>query len=215
MKTCKDCGTEIPAHRSSCVSCARKRRWAVMENNEMGLLFPPRIVKTLQQLKTRIKVNTTDLGGLFLYGPAGTGKTIYAAACLMEMKRLSFYGDGNFIHGGFVNVLNLLEELRASFNQQSNNNSADEIITRYSQVDVLILDDISAQKTTDWVLNTLTLIINNRYESLLPTIITSNADLESLANQLGDDRIPSRICEMCKIKQFKNKDLRIQRNETR
>jgi hypothetical protein len=53
------------------------------------------------------------------------------------------------------------------------------------------------------------IIINNRYENLKTTIFTSNSDLNALAHQLGDDRIPSRIVEMCQIKHFTNKDYRI------
>ena len=147
--------------------------------------------------------------GLYLYGRVGAGKTIYAAAVLMELKRRSFMSyHSDYIKGCFIKVTKLLEDLRASFNAD-NAGSFQDIIDQCTGTDVLVLDDIGSQKITDWVRNILYLIIDSRYENLKPTIFTSNGSLNELADQYEDNRIPSRIEEMCRIKHFTNKDYRI------
>ena len=127
----------------------------------------------------------------------------------MELKRRSFLSyHSAYIKGGFISVAKLLEDIRACFSNQSEKQPQD-IIDQYSNTDVLIMDDLGCQKVTDWVLNILLLIFNNRYENLKPTVFTSNSDLNDLARQFEDNRIPSRIVEMCRIKHFTNKDYRI------
>lgn len=208
MKQCLICKQPISNNRELCRECMKKKQWDLIKWEEAAQIFSPRIVKVLQFVRIKLEKSPVQKG-LYLYGPAGTGKTIYASAVLMELKRQSYLLDDiPYITGGFVNVLNLLEEIRASFDRNDSQTSQ-QIIEKYSQTDILILDDIGGQKVTDWVLNILLLIINNRYENLKLTIITSNSDLNGLAHQYGDDRIPSRIVEMCQIKHFTNKDYRI------
>ena len=82
------------------------------------------------------------------------------------------------------------------------------IIQRYSEADCLVLDDLGAEKTTDWSFSVLYLIIDNRYNNYKKTIITSNFALNQLAGKLGDDRIPSRIRAMCSIVKMDGDDRR-------
>ena len=212
MKTCPGCDQQIPDNREYCRECLKEKQWNDIKWGEANLIFPPRIVKTLTTLESEIKVLEKDVktnSGLYLYGDAGTGKTIYAAAVLMELKRRSFLSyHSAYIKGGFISVAKLLEDIRACFSNQSEKQPQD-IIDQYSNTDVLIMDDLGCQKVTDWVLNILLLIINNRYENLKTTIFTANSDLNDLARQFEDNRIPSRIVEMCRIKHFTNKDYRI------
>jgi len=212
MKTCPGCDQQIPDNREYCRECLKEKQWNDIKCGEANLIFPPRIVKTMTTLESEIKVLEKDVktnSGLYLYGDAGTGKTIYAAAVLMELKRRSFLSyHSAYIKGGFISVAKLLEDIRACFSNQSEKQPQD-IIDQYSNTDVLIMDDLGCQKVTDWVLNILLLIINNRYENLKTTIFTANSDLNDLARQFEDNRIPSRIVEMCRIKHFTNKDYRI------
>src|SRR5213078_2422924 len=57
-------------------------------------------------------------------------------------------------------------------------------------VPLLIVDDLGTENTTPWAREKLYQIFNHRYNHRLPTVITSNADLETL-----DPRIASRICD--------------------
>ena len=73
---------------------------------------------------------------------------------------------------------------------------------------VLIIDDLGAEKMSEWIEETMFKIINKRYEEVLPTIITSNNDLESMEERLGQ-RIVSRILEMCDVIKLEGGDRRI------
>jgi DNA replication protein DnaC len=67
---------------------------------------------------------------------------------------------------------------------------------RVSKADLLVLDDLGAEKPTEWALEKIYQIVNSRYESLGPMIITTNLDLNSLERLLGE-RTFGRILEMC------------------
>lgn len=212
MKICPSCKQEMSGNRELCRECLKQKQWDIIKWKEADNLFPPRIVRILKVKELDInldKKDITDRLGLYLYGRVGAGKTIYAAAVLMELKRISYLSENSkYIEGLFIKVTKLLEDLRASFNSD-NAITSQTIIDQCIDADVLILDDIGSQKVTDWVRNTLYLIIDSRYENLKTTIFTSNGSLNELADQYEDNRIPSRIEEMCRIKHFTNKDYRI------
>jgi DNA replication protein DnaC len=74
-----------------------------------------------------------------------------------------------------------------------------EVLERYGKVGLLVLDDFGTQNTSDWAFTMLYMLINRRYDDMSPTIITSNYSLEELADKLEDDRITSRLYEMCDV----------------
>jgi DNA replication protein DnaC len=76
-------------------------------------------------------------------------------------------------------------------------------------MDILVLDDMGAEKTSGWVNDRLYAIINHRYERKKTTIITSNHSNIELQEQVGN-RIYSRLNEMCDWKLFDGEDYRIQ-----
>ena len=78
----------------------------------------------------------------------------------------------------------------------------------YFNTPLLILDDLGAEKTTDWALQSLYIIINKRLSEELQTIITSNLSLDELRDKIGD-RIASRIAGMCKIVKLTGRDRRL------
>jgi predicted ATPase len=140
-----------------------------------------------------------DKEGLFLHGPAGTGKTHLAVAAMHALPR----------HRGerFVSVPELLMELRNTFRDGERVSEID-IIDRYASAPLLILDDLGAEKSTDFAIQALYIIIDRRYARMLPTIITSNLSVDEIAEKVGD-RIASRIAGMCKVIEMQGKDRRI------
>lgn len=125
--------------------------------------------------------------GLLIVGPVGTGKTHLAVGVLREAYRL-----GSSI--AFAQVPQVLAEIRAGIGR--GDEEAASQIEMYGEVSVLALDDLGSERVTDWVREQLFLIINRRYEEMLPTIITSNDSLEGLEAHVGQ-RIASRLAGMC------------------
>ena len=65
-----------------------------------------------------------------------------------------------------------------------------------------------SEKITEWVLETFYLLINKKYNERIPLVITSNFKLMNLATQLND-RIVSRIVEMCDVVELTGEDRRL------
>jgi DNA replication protein DnaC len=136
----------------------------------------------------------------YIFGKTDAGKTVYAAFMMLkEIKTKYMIGApvDEFDHCAFISVLELFNKIKATYNNAAENEQ--QLIHYYSSVYLLVLDDLGVDKPTDWVLQTLYLIINRRYEALKKTIFTSNLSLEALASHLGDDRITSRIKRMGKV----------------
>lgn len=134
--------------------------------------------------------------GLYLYGIAGSGKTHIAAAIANKLM-MEF-------RPRFVTVPELLIRIKKNFNT----NADDEFLDNLSRTRLLVLDDIGSEKPTEWVQETLFVLIDRRYTHYLPTIFTSNCSLDQLAERLGY-RIASRIAEMSKVVELKKVDYRI------
>lgn len=144
------------------------------------------------------------LKGLFLYGGVGTGKTFMASLIAQEFLR----ADQDV---RFFDMPGLLSKIRATFGDKlfPTNDFIDEIC----DCDLLILDDIGAEKVTDWSVEQLYMIVNRRYNMRLPLIATSNLHEEALQKRLGDDvtaeRIISRLKGMTISAFFGIKDWRV------
>jgi len=73
---------------------------------------------------------------------------------------------------------------------------------------ILIVDDLGAEKFTDWSIENLYRLVNYRYENMLTTVFISNLSLKELSQRVGD-RIVSRIIEMCHLFKVEGKDRRL------
>lgn len=159
-----------------------------------------------------------EIQSLFVTGEFGTGKTHKAVAMLkayvMSLNCLEFR-EPFTTKALFITVPELLVALRASFNQKSQESQESEaaLFARFCNVDFLVLDDIGVEKISDWVLQSLYVIINKRYSEQRQTIITSNLNLSELKQVIGE-RIASRIAGMCRVLTLKGQDRRIVRNNT-
>jgi DNA replication protein DnaC len=130
-------------------------------------------------------LNQENPGGIFLNGPFGTGKTHLAAA---SMAALSDSGCSNLL---FAVVPKLLALTRKAINTDDPRDYVGEA----SEANVLVLDDVGAEKISEWAREQLFLIINSRYENQLPTILTTNASMAELEQRIGGAAV-SRICQM-------------------
>jgi DNA replication protein DnaC len=153
------------------------------------------------------------LESVLLTGPTGCGKTHLAVAMLrqkiknsdVELEPGHCYQDKTKTL--FVTVPELLLEIRQTFNNP--NLSEAKVVDKYSNVSLLVLDDLGAEKTTDWSESALYIIIDRRNREEMWTIVTSNLELKDIERYLGA-RIASRLSDM-KIINLKLPDYRKKR----
>ena len=147
-----------------------------------------------------------DIGLLFL-GTCGVGKTHLAVALLKGV--ITEKGDSCL----FYDFRDLLREIQASWNSVSQTSEL-EVLRPVLEAKVLVLDELGANKPTEWVRDTIAHIINCRYNDKKLTIFTSNYldatrnhKEESLADRVGV-RLRSRLYEMCREIEINGDDFR-------
>jgi len=118
---------------------------------------------------------------LMLPGPAGAGKT-HLAVCIANWRTEHFRETG-LSPALFANIPEMLGELRESIMDDFERK-----IQNYMNCPLLILDDLGAERDTPFAIEQIYRIINHRYISRLPMVVTTNADRDDL-----DTRIRSRL----------------------
>ncbi len=160
-----------------------------------------------------------DGTGLLIIGRIGTGKTHLAVAIIKEL----------ILNKGFsclfYDYRELLKEIQNSYNSAVQTTELD-VLRPVFETDILVLDELGAVKPTEWVWDTVSLILNTRYNDNRTTIITTNFEdqpaagagtggstaraatrAESLGDRIGE-RMRSRLHEMCRIIKMEGEDFR-------
>ncbi len=157
--------------------------------------------------------------GLLIIGKIGTGKTHLAVGIIKEL----ILDRG--ISCLFYDYRELLKEIQNSYNAAVQTTELD-VLRPVFDTDVLVLDELGAVKPTEWVWDTVSLILNTRYNDNRTTIITTNFEDQpaagvngsvspargaSRAETLGDrigERMRSRLHEMCRVITLEGADFR-------
>jgi DNA replication protein DnaC len=150
------------------------------------------VVKRVREYCEEIGRMLDEGRGLWFFGDAGTGKTTLAmlvSKTALEARRsVAIYSCPK-----------LLARIRRTFDAEPGEQSYSELFERLTSVDLLHIDDLGAEQRTEWVLEQLYALINERYESGKAIVVTTNYDEDQLRERLGDmgERIVSRLAEMC------------------
>lgn len=133
--------------------------------------------------------------GLWLMGNTGTGKTtlgmVVAKAALAQGRTVGVYFAPK-----------LLTRIRQTFQETESENAYASFFSKLTALDLLYIDDLGAERRTDWVVEQLYAVINERYEEQRSMLITSNAEGDvaagqrQLEEQIGA-RTVSRLVEIC------------------
>jgi DNA replication protein DnaC len=127
--------------------------------------------------------------GLWLTGDVGTGKTTLA----MLVSKAALEGGYSV---AIYSLPRLLARIRRTYDADAGEQSYLEFFERLTAVDLLHLDDLGVEKRTDWVLEQLYALVDERYESQRAMVVTTNLDEPDLRQQIGE-RTVSRLMEIC------------------
>ena len=140
-------------------------------------------------------ITSANTNGLIIMGESGVGKTHLAASIANKLIE----NDKIVLMGRLTTLLDMIKE---TF--KDNTKSENELIELYSNVDMIIIDDLGTEKISNWALEKLYTIIENRNENRLPIIITTRFDKQGLIERFSKcqdeqlvDAIISKLYQMC------------------
>jgi DNA replication protein DnaC len=167
--------------------------------------------------------------GMLLIGSIGVGKTHLAVGMIQMLIK------EKGVPCLFCDYRELLKEIQNSYNSAVQATEL-EILRPVLETEVLLLDELGAVKSSEWVWDTVSYILNSRYNEQKTTIITTNfpdapsagaqREKSRLASKLGEedssrnatreetlgdritDRMRSRLLDMCRVRTMKGPDFR-------
>ncbi len=131
-------------------------------------------------------------GWLILVGPSGCGKT--HLACAIANYRLSI-GQPAF----YIGTADLLDHLRSAFSPSSEI-GYDELFERVKSTTLLILDDLTTTAATPWAKGKLQQLLGYRFNTKLPTVVTTDMPVEEFDESLRGHLTDSEMCRVCVLR---------------
>ena len=202
---CRNCHTPVQCRvklwgRDKIVPClCRCQQEAMAEKKRQDELVERQ--RKIRQLKRYVeqwkKVKAENLG-LLLWGDVGTGKS-FVAACIAN----ALLDQG--IPVLMTNFSKILNQMGAMYSEERYR-----YIASFSNYSLLILDDLGIERSTEYALEQVYAVIDERYKSGLPVIITTNLKIAEIRNpqDVAYARIYSRILEMCTPVRISGEDRR-------
>ncbi|HEX5954495.1 MAG TPA: ATP-binding protein [Solirubrobacterales bacterium] len=150
----------------------------------------PDVLDAVREFADQVEDRLDSGRGLWLMGDVGTGKTTLA---MLVSKTAAEAGRTVAIYS----LPRLLARIRRTYDGEPGEDSYLEFFDRLTSVDLLHIDDLGAEKRSDWVLEQLYAIVDERYQSQRSMVVTSNLDPDQLKEQIGS-RVVSRLAEICR-----------------
>lgn len=188
-------------------TCSQESKVKAKESEEMEkerytktnikLVIPKKFIEVESGIQ-----NIDDLmnKSVFITGSAGVGKTVLMASLIKKYIR-----QGKSVK--WISYPEFIMTLQGMF--RNNDQNPYEYAEQVANFDgVLAIDDLGAEKITEFVRQITYYIINQREQNMLKMIITSNYNLKEI-DEMIDGRISSRIAGTCEIKKLEGKDRRI------
>ena len=153
------------------------------------------VVQAARDYVENLDENIAAGRGVWFMGGTGTGKTtlgmLIAKEALAAGKTVGIYFTPK-----------LLTRIRQTYQEAETENAYAQFFDRVTSVDLLYIDDLGSERHTDWVVEQLYAVVNERYENQRPMLVTSNAsgDVAAGQQQLEDQigrRTVSRLIEIC------------------
>ena len=133
------------------------------------------------------KAKGKELKSLMLFGPIGCGKSHLAASCMKVLRKHN-------LTVAYCVIPEMLHIFKSTIGKRGINES--DILDAILDADMVILDDVTRQKPSEWVYQRIYEIVNGRYNAMRSVFITVNGSQKEMENTCGKD-VVSRIYQMC------------------
>lgn len=162
--------------------------------------LPDLAIQVVRRYIRNLEQNLRDGRGVWFMGDVGTGKTTLA---MLISKSAVDQGRSVAIYS----MPKLLARIRRTYDAEPGSDTYFEFFDRLTSVDLLHVDDMGAERQTEWVLEQLYSVVNERYEAQRSIIFTTNVSggvaggtiesrMREVESQVGK-RTLSRLIEMC------------------
>jgi DNA replication protein DnaC len=153
------------------------------------------VVQAARNFVENLDENLAAGRGLWFMGDTGTGKTTLGMLVASEALKAG-------MSVGIYFTPKLLTRIRQTYQEAESENAYSRFFERLASVDLLYIDDLGSERHTDWVVEQLYAVVNERYENQRALLVTSNAagDVDRGQRQLEDQigrRTVSRLIEIC------------------
>jgi DNA replication protein DnaC len=182
---------QVGKHEISSLELHGEQSFANFNTRDKEQLAPEDSHSLKLALEAAVKFSEKPKGWIVITGTYGSGKTHLAAAIANVCAK-----EGHAVV--FIQVPDLLDHLRATFNPKSEV-SYDRRFEEIRSAPILVLDDLGTQATTPWVREKLYQLFNFRYNAELPTVITTADDVDSIEPRIRSRMLDNRLCKIYAI----------------
>jgi len=140
----------------------------------------------LESVKQWVGLHACDMPrNMTFLGNPGTGKDHLACSCMLELIRTKL------MKCMIISAQRLFMEIKQIYTEKG---SEVEYLDKIIDLDLLVINELGLNKTTDWEFEKLNWLLNERVNNLKPFIVISNLTMEGLEDIIGD-RLTDRLAE--------------------